>query len=75
MANVYVIKSSSTGKIYTGCTKDLNARLLRHNGFLSHDKKSYTYKQKGPWVVVYSEKCNDIIEARKREKYLKCENV
>ena len=71
MAEVYVLKSSSTGKIYIGCTNDIEKRLLTHNGILPHDKKSYTYKQKGPWVVVYSEKCNDMTEARKREKYLK----
>ena len=71
MAKVYILKSSSTDKIYIGCTDNIEKRLLTHNGILLHDKKSYTYKQKGPWVVVYTEKCNDMSEARKREKYLK----
>ncbi|MFA6295326.1 MAG: GIY-YIG nuclease family protein [Candidatus Paceibacterota bacterium] len=71
MATVYVIKSLSTNKLYTGCTSDLQQRLDRHNGLLPSKKSSYTRKQKGPWIVVYSEICQDMSQARKRELQLK----
>ncbi len=71
MCYVYVLQSQSTKKLYTGVTKDFETRLKRHNGELPHNDKSCTYKQKGPWVVVYKEKCEDRDEANRREKYLK----
>ena len=71
MCYVYVLQSESTKKLYIGCTKDLETRLKRHNNELPHNQKSFTYKQKGPWVVVYKEKCEDRDMANKREKYLK----
>jgi putative endonuclease len=71
MWSVYVLKSLGSGKIYTGSTRNLDVRLKRHNNELPHSKKSFTYKQQGPWIVVYCEKCNDMTSAHKREKYLK----
>lgn len=50
---------------------DLKKRLLRHNGLLKTKKKSFTYKNKGTWKVVYTETFDKITEATKREKELK----
>jgi putative endonuclease len=63
---VYVLKSIKFAKTYTGITDDINRRLNGHNE--SHT--GYTNKYK-PWVILYTEKCRDRIEARGREKYLK----
>jgi putative endonuclease len=67
---VYAIKNNK-GKIYIGQTSDLNKRLQRHLGILKTKAKSYTYKQKGPWEVVYKEQVATREEARKRERELK----
>ena len=67
---VYVIRNDEN-KIYIGYTSDLDKRLLRHNGVLNSKKKSFTYKNKGPWRVVYTEMFDKITEATKREKELK----
>ena len=68
---VYALQSKSTGKIYIGYTSNLENRIKRHNGFLPTKSTSYTHKQKGPWVVVYRELCENTQQARKREKELK----
>jgi len=70
MFTVYVIQNES-GKIYIGLTKDLTKRLLRHNHKLPVRKKSFTYKNKGVWKLVYKEMYNTQVEAYKREKQLK----
>ncbi|GAF95603.1 unnamed protein product [marine sediment metagenome] len=67
----YAIKSKSTGKIYIGHTSNFKLRLKRHNKILPIKKKSYTYKNKGPWKLVYKEKFKTRKEAIKREKELK----
>jgi putative endonuclease len=70
MFRVYVIKNNEN-KIYIGYTSDLEKRLLRHNGVLNRKKKSFTYKNKGPWRVVCTETFDKITEATRREKELK----
>ena len=52
--------------LYTGHTQDLESRLAAHNRGLSR----YT-KQRGPWVLVYSEEFETRSEAMKREKFFK----
>lgn len=71
MFNVYVLRSESTGRIYIGHTKDYEKRTKRHNQELPLNKKSYTYKNKGPWLLVYKEEFKTRVEAKKREKQLK----
>jgi putative endonuclease len=67
MFKVYVIKSQSRGTYYIGQTEDLERRIKEHNeGLLG----KYT-KEKGPWVLVYTETYETRSEAMKREKYLK----
>lgn len=63
---VYIIKSSSTNKYYIGCTDNKYRRVKEHNSGLS----KYT-KNKGPWVIVYSERFTTLVEAREREKQIK----
>ncbi len=70
MFYVYVIRNINN-KIYIGYTSDLQKRLLRHNGVLSNKTKSFTYKNKGPWEIVYNEIFDTRAEAMKREKELK----
>ena len=66
MAFVYVLRSSSTGKFYTGATTDLDRRLLEHNANLSRSTKN-----RGPWVLVHKEVFGNLAEAYRRERFLK----
>jgi len=68
---VYVLKSQSTGKIYIGHSQNEGIRTKRHNKELPSKITSYTYKNKGPWIIVYIEKYRTRGEAVKREKQLK----
>jgi putative endonuclease len=63
---VYVLKSVSYHKSYTGITDNLERRLTQHNA----GYHTYTKRWK-PWEIVYNEVLNDRDEARSREKYLK----
>jgi len=67
----YAIKSETSGKIYIGSTDDLEARLKRHNNLLPHKKSSYTYKNVGPWRLIYQEEFPTRKEATVKEKQLK----
>ncbi|MDD3532027.1 MAG: GIY-YIG nuclease family protein [Candidatus Shapirobacteria bacterium] len=71
MYYAYVIKSQFSGKIYIGQTNNLKKRLKRHNKIISSKKTSYTYKNKGPWALVYKEKFPNRKDAIRREKQLK----
>ncbi|MBI2454146.1 MAG: GIY-YIG nuclease family protein [Parcubacteria group bacterium] len=63
---VYILKSVSYKKTYTGSTADLERRLTEHNAGWSVFSSRYR-----PWVIVYREEYPTLEEARKREKYLK----
>ena len=65
---VYIIRSKSTGKYYTGMTNDLTRRLMEHNG---HHLSTKTTFKLTDYELVYSEELVDRTSARKREKYLK----
>ena len=64
--HIYILKSSTTGKLYTGSTQNLEARLKAHNDGLS----PYT-KGRGPRELMHSEEFPTRSEAMKREKFLK----
>ena len=66
MYYVYVIKSLSKGTFYTGHTDNLERRLDEHNQGIS-----FSTRNKGPWIIVYSEEFVTRSDAMKREKYLK----
>ena len=63
---IYILKSLTTGKRYTGSTQNLEARLKAHNDGLS----PYT-KGRGPWKLMNSEGYPTRSEAMKRERFLK----
>ena len=67
MFTTYVLYSSKVQKKYTGHTNDLDRRIKEHNlGLLC-----ISTKNKGPWVLIYSEQFNTRSEAILREKELK----
>ncbi len=71
MFYVYVIKNQLNDKIYIGQTVDREKRLKRHNLELPAKTKSYTYKNRGRWKLIYQEIFNTREEAIIREKELK----
>ena len=62
---VYAIKNKN-GRIYVGLTKNINQRIEDHN-----KKRVFSTKGYIPWNLFYIESCQNRIEARRREKYLK----
>ncbi|MDD4178477.1 MAG: GIY-YIG nuclease family protein [Candidatus Margulisbacteria bacterium] len=63
---VYVLSSLAAKKSYVGMTDDIDRRLNEHNA----GKSSYTSRHM-PWKLVYKEEYVSIMDARKREEYLK----
>ena len=66
MYYVYAIKSCSRYYIYVGISDNIDRRFEQHQKGYNKTTKPYR-----PFVLIYTEKCNSRIEARKREKYLK----
>ena len=64
--HIYVLRSSSTNKLYVGQTNNLELRVDTHNKGVSR----YTNKR-GPWKLIYSEEFASRSEALKREMFLK----
>ena len=63
---VYILESLKDGTFYVGTTRDLKARLERHN----QGRSKYT-KPKRPWKLVYHEEHPDRSSAMKREYAIK----
>ena len=63
---LYVIRSLKDGWLYVGQTKNLKARLKRHN-----EGKVQSTKNRGPFEIEYFEKYETRGEAMKRERYFK----
>ena len=63
---VYAIKSINKNYIYVGQTSDLEKRFLTHNS--GREKTTKPYR---PYKIIYTEKFNNRIQAREKEKYLK----
>ena len=66
MVYVYVLKSEKDGKLYTGCSLDLKARIALHQS-----GKVVSTAKRLPISLIYYEACLDGKDAFKREKYLK----
>ena len=66
MYYVYALKSKNRKYIYVGMTNDLERRLREHN-----NKKESTTRSYAPFTLIFKERHETRIEARKREKYLK----
>ena len=67
---MYVIVSQGTGRRYVGQTADLDARLRQHND-PAHNPRKFTTRNRGPWVLVYSESFPTRSQAMLRERWLK----
>ena len=63
---VYILKCGD-GSLYTGITNDLENRIEAH---ISGTGAKYT-KGRGPFKLLYQEKCKDRSEASKREMSIK----
>ncbi len=63
---VYVLKSQTDNNHYYGFTTNLKKRLLEHNTGKVQSTKSRT-----PFELIYFEKVDTLLAARKREKYFK----
>jgi len=63
---VYVLQSTTSGRLYVGITGNLRRRLAEHNG--GHCRSTRTER---PWRVVHKEPFQDHASARLREKFLK----
>jgi len=63
---VYVLRSQSTKRFYTGQTSDIPNRILKHELGLSPSTKG-----RGPWELVHQEAFNTRAEAMRRERELK----
>ncbi len=63
---VYVLQSQVDRSLYKGMTTNMENRLKQHNA-----GKTKSTKGKKPWIVVYTEYCNNAQDARDREKYFK----
>lgn len=66
MYYVYALSSLNHNYIYVGLTQYLSQRIKRHN-----DGRERTTRFYKPFELIYSEACNNRIEARIREKYWK----
>jgi putative endonuclease len=63
---VYVLKSLKDNKFYTGCTTNLERRIIEHNNGMEVSTKSRT-----PFELIYYEWCQHKDDALQREAYLK----
>lgn len=63
---VYVLKSHSDCRFYTGCTNNLRKRLSQHQ-----KGRVTSTKERIPVELIYYEMCQDQQDAYTREKYLK----
>ena len=63
---VYALSSIANDWIYVGMSQDVLRRFREHQKGYEKTTKPYA-----PFVLIYSEECEDRIEARKREKYWK----
>lgn len=66
MYYTYILRSQKDGKLYTGFTNNLQARLESHG---KGEVQSTSYRK--PLELVYYEACLDEKDAIRREKYLK----
>lgn len=63
---VYIVRCADN-TLYTGCTNDLEHRLLAHNS----DKGAQYTKGRGPVELVYTEAVSSRSEAQAREYQMK----
>lgn len=64
---VYILECSDK-TLYTGCTNNLNKRLVEHN---NRKSGAHYTKTRRPVTLVYKEEFTTLLEARRREAHLK----
>lgn len=63
---VYFLYSQKAKNVYIGCTKNLRIRVEEHQKGLVKSTKN-----RRPFLLIHSEKYNNLGTARRREDYLK----
>jgi len=63
---VYILYSKKDGNLYVGCSKNLNARIKKHNSGMV-----LSTKNRRPLALIHYEKFKEKKEAFKRERFLK----
>ena len=66
MNYIYVLKSKKDGKLYIGCTSNIENRVRYHN-----EGKVFSTKGRRPLVLIFKEEYLDKYEAFKKERYYK----
>jgi len=66
MYSVYIIRSKTSDKAYTGYTSDIERRIAEHNAGRVKSTKAFI-----PYDLIHREEYEDKTIARKRELYLK----
>lgn len=66
MYTVYILRNPKN-YLYIGCTENLEQRILRH---AVGDGAEFTKRNKD-FILVYEEKFDTLLEARRREKQIK----
>ena len=64
--HVYVLRSGADGDRYVGLSTNVPQRVEEHNS-----GKVKSTKARAPFVLVYQESFDSLVEARAREKYFK----
>jgi putative endonuclease len=62
----YALRSGADGGFYIGMTSKVERRMKEHNAGYERSTQS-----RRPFEIVYIERCDSRLEARKREKFLK----
>lgn len=63
---VYILQSETSGGYYIGATQDVLNRLREHNA-----GETVSTKNKGPWVVRFTQVYENLNEAKRFERRLK----
>ena len=66
MHYIYVLKSEKDGKLYIGCTSNIENRLYYHNG-----GKVLSTKSRRPFILIFTELYPDRYQAFEKERYYK----
>ena len=66
MNYTYVLRSKQDGRFYTGCTNDLDKRVLMHNA-----GRVRSTAHRVPFQLIYFEACLNREDAFRRERFLK----
>jgi len=66
MYYIYVLKSEKDGKMYVGCTSDIENRLHYHNS-----GKVLSTKGRRPFNLIFTEAYADKYQAFEKERYYK----